>query len=92
MTALTGLWALVELVHEGERVLDNIQDGQQSACETQQLTEAIETKVHQVTSQIHHLEGRSKTSTSRLKTCEKINVVMSESTINMCTVSSLFHL
>lgn len=63
VTALTSLWALVELVHEGEWVLDNIQDGQQSACETQQLTKAIEPKVNQVTSQIHHLEERGKTST-----------------------------
>lgn len=63
VTALTGLWALVELVHEGEWVLHNIQNGQQSACETKKLTKAIETKVNQVSSQIHHLEGRSKTST-----------------------------
>lgn len=62
-SALTSLWALVELVHEGERVLDNIQNGQQSACETQKLTKTIETKVNQVTSQIHHLEERSKTRT-----------------------------
>ncbi len=64
VAALTSLGALVELVHEGEWVLDNIQDGQQSACEAQQLTKAIETKVDQVTSQIHHLEERRKTSTS----------------------------
>lgn len=64
VTILTSLWALVELVHEGEWVLDNIQDGQQSACEAQQLTKAVETKVDQVTSQIHHLEERSETCTS----------------------------
>lgn len=64
VAALTSLWALVELVHKGEWVLYNIQDGQQSACETQQFTKAIETKVNQVTSQIHHLEEGEKTSTS----------------------------
>lgn len=69
VTGLTSLWALVELVHEGEWVLDNIQDGQQGARETQQLTKAIETKVNQVTSQIHHLEERSKTSTLLKLTC-----------------------
>lgn len=37
-------------------MLDNIQDGQEGACETQQLIKAIKTKVHQVASQIHHLE------------------------------------
>lgn len=57
-TALTSLWALAELVHEGERMLDNIQDGQQGACETQQLTKAIKAKVNQVTSQIHHLKQK----------------------------------
>lgn len=62
--ALTGLGALVELVHEGERLLDNIQDGQQGAREAQQLAEAVEAKVNQVTGQIHHLEERSETSMS----------------------------
>ncbi len=60
----TSLWALVELVHEGEWMLDNIQNGQQSACQPQQLTEAVETKVNQVTSQIHNLEERRRTLTS----------------------------
>lgn len=61
VAALTSLWALVELVHEGERVLDNIQDRQQSARETQQLAKAVEAEVDQVTGQIHHLEERGKT-------------------------------
>lgn len=61
VAALTSLRALVELVHEGERVLDNIQDRQQSARETQQLAEAVEAEVNQVTGQIHHLEERGKT-------------------------------
>lgn len=78
VAALTSLWALVELVHEGQRVLDNIQDGQQSARETQQLTKAVETKVNQVSSQIHHLEEISKTSTS-VNTVRKINVYLKKS-------------
>lgn len=65
VAALTSLWALVELVHEGEWVLDNIQDGQQSARETQQLAEAVEAEVNQVTGQIHHLQEKSKTRASR---------------------------
>lgn len=60
--ALTSLWTLVQFVHEGERVLDNIQDGQQGAREAQKLTKTIETKVNQVTGQIHHLQERNKTS------------------------------
>ena len=65
VAALTSLWALVELVHEGEWVLDNIQDGQQSARETQQLAEAVEAEVNQVTGQIHHLQEKSTTRASR---------------------------
>lgn len=59
ITALTSFWALVELVHESERVLDNVQDGQQGACETEQLTKTVETKVNQITSQIYHLEEKN---------------------------------
>lgn len=60
ITTLTSFWTLVELVHKSEWVLNNIQDGQQGACETQQITKAVEPKVYQVTSQIHHLERRVK--------------------------------
>lgn len=42
-------------------MLDNIKNGQKSACETEKLAETIETKVDQVTSQIHHLEERCET-------------------------------
>lgn len=45
-------------MHEGERVLDNIQNGQQGARQTQELAEAVETKVNQIASQIHHLGER----------------------------------
>lgn len=62
---LTSLWALVQLVHEGEWMLDNIQNGQQGACETQKLAKAIETKVNQVSSQIHHLRGSQPTPISK---------------------------
>lgn len=63
VAALTGLWALVELVNEGEGVLHNIQDGQQGAREPQEFAEAVEAEVNQVTSQIHHLEERTKQAT-----------------------------
>ena len=65
VAALTSLWALVELVHEGEWVLDNIQDGQQRAREAQPLAEAVEAEVNQVTGQIHHLQEKSTTRASR---------------------------
>ena len=67
VSSLTGLRTLAELVHEGEWVLDDIQDGQQGACETQQLTEAVETKVNQVSSQIHHLKTNETRISSFLK-------------------------
>lgn len=48
-------------------MLDNIENGQESACETEKLAETIESKVDQITSQIHHLEGRGKTNRSVMK-------------------------
>lgn len=53
---LTGFWTLVELVYEAEWVLDNIENGQESTCETEKLAETIEAKVDQIPSQVHHLE------------------------------------
>lgn len=54
-SALTGLWSLPKLAKQAKRLLNNVQDGQQGACEAQQFTEVVETKVHQVSSQIDHL-------------------------------------
>jgi len=48
VTALTGLQTFAQLIHEGEWVLHDIQDGQQGACEAQKFTEAIKTKVNQI--------------------------------------------
>lgn len=36
-------------------MLDNVKDGQQGPREAQQLTEVVETEVHQVSGKIHHL-------------------------------------
>src|SRR4029434_8719015 len=55
---LTSLWALVEFGHVGECGLHNVQNGQQGARESQQLTEAVEAKVDQVPCQIHHLRNQ----------------------------------
>lgn len=55
---LTCLGALAELIHVGEWVLDKVQYGQEGPCETQQLTEAVEAKVDQVTGQMYHLQDR----------------------------------
>lgn len=52
---LTSLWALVEFGHKCECGLDNVQDGQQGACEAQELIKAVEAKVDQVTCQVDHL-------------------------------------
>lgn len=62
MFALTGLWAFIQLVDVSEGILDNVQDGQQGACEPQQFTEAVEAKVDQVPCQVHHLGARRKSS------------------------------
>lgn len=70
MTELTSFWGLAELVHEGQWVLDKIQDSQKRACETQQLTKAIETKVHQVSSQIHHLKNKTQNLSIQLQGTE----------------------
>lgn len=51
----TSFWTLVKLVNEAKWVLHNIENCQESACETEKLAETIETKVDQITSQIHHL-------------------------------------
>lgn len=48
-------------------MLDNIENGQESACETEKLAETIETKVDQMTSEIHHLERRSETNRPAMK-------------------------
>lgn len=45
-------------MHKREWVLHNVQNGQQGACEAQQLTEAVEAKVDQITSKVHHLRKR----------------------------------
>lgn len=68
---LTSFWALIKLVYEAEWVLDNIKNGQESACETEKLAETIETKVDQITSQIHHLEGRRETNRPVMKHLRK---------------------
>lgn len=61
VVALTGLWTLAELVHEGWWMLDDVEDGQQGAREAQQLAEAVKTKVNHLSSQIHHLMERKET-------------------------------
>lgn len=52
-------------------MLDNIENGQESTRETEKLAETVETKVDQITSQIHHLEGRSETNRPVMMRCKK---------------------
>lgn len=55
---LTSFRGFAEFGHERERVLHDVQNGQQGACETQKLTEVVETKVDKIPCQIHHLRER----------------------------------
>lgn len=64
-------------------MLHNVQNGQQGACETQQLTEAVEAKVDQIPCQVYHLRERDRNITELcmsffLQIKEQINVCVCE--------------
>jgi len=74
--SLTSLRALVEFGHECERGLDNVQDGQQGACEAQKLIKAVEAKIDQVTCQVDHLwERRTDAKPLKFKVLESESLV-----------------
>ena len=77
---LTGLWALVELGHECEGVLDDVQNSQQGAREPKKLAEAVEAKIDQVTSQVDHLEHRGRRGGGRRERKRERCAVKEEST------------